>query len=75
MSMLETIVPKSLAAQRTKAKTRAGREADDAPPAIENRFLGDAAEADPVLDSLLEPGQLDTRQMHLSCSSVAAVSR
>ena len=51
VSILETTVPKSLAAQRTKAKT-AGRKAHDAPPAVDNCFLGGAAKADPVSISL-----------------------
>ena len=41
----------------------AGREADDALPAVEDRLVSDAAETDPVLDSLLEPGQLDTSKI------------
>jgi transposase len=43
-------------------KRAAGSEADDAGTAIENPLPGDPAEENPVLDSLLEPGQLDTRQ-------------
>src|SRR5580700_5399051 len=39
----------------------AGREAHDSPPAVDNCFFGDAPEADPVLDALFEPGQLDAR--------------
>jgi hypothetical protein len=37
-------------------------EAPNADAAIEDRLLGDPAEADPVFDSLLEPGQLDICQ-------------
>jgi hypothetical protein len=58
MSMREMIVPKSLAAQRTKAKTLPGRRrrhggGGRAP------VRGFAAEPDPVLDPLFDPGQLD----------------
>ena len=38
------------------------READDPPPAIEDLLLGDSSEANPVLDALLEPRQLDMRE-------------
>jgi hypothetical protein len=58
MSMREMIVPKSLAAQRTKAKTLPGRK-EDAAAAVEHLFVRFAAEPDPVLDPLLDPGQLD----------------
>jgi hypothetical protein len=40
----------------------ARREADDPTPAIEDLLLGDLSEANPVLDALLEPSQLDMRE-------------
>ena len=59
MSMRETTVPKSLAAQRTKAKMLPGAKLT-----IRRRrsriFLGDIAEANPLLDFLLEPVQFDS---------------
>lgn len=56
-----------------EAEDGAGREADDAPPAVEDRLFGDAAETDPVLDALLEPGQLDTSQ--IVCSVLGSAVR
>jgi hypothetical protein len=38
-------------------------ERNDAPVAVENRFLSDPAEPDPVLNALLEPEQLDLRKI------------
>jgi hypothetical protein len=62
MSMREMIVPKSLAAQRTKAKTLPGGRRD-APAAVEDLLVRLAAEPDPVLDLLLDPGQFDMGEM------------
>ena len=59
MSMRETTVPKSFEAQRTKAKTLPGAKLSDAAAAIEDRLADVAAEPDPVLDALLDPGQFD----------------
>ncbi len=53
MSMRETIVPNSLAAQRTNAKM-APDAPDNPPPGVGDSLLGDAAEANPVLDALFE---------------------
>ena len=60
--MREMIVPEVVRCPSDECKHAAGSEADDAGTAIENPLLGDPAEENPVLDSLLEPGQLDTRQ-------------
>ena len=57
-SIRDTTVPKSFDAQRTKAKTLPGSEADDAPATIDDLFGGNSAEPDPVLDPLFEPGEL-----------------
>ena len=62
-------------AQRTNAKTVPGAKLTIAPPAVENRSLGDATEADPVLDALLEPGQLDVSEIVRADPSSSAVSR
>ena len=52
-------VPKSFDAQRTNAKMLPGVKLDDAAAAIEDLLLGTPAEAQPVLDLLLDPGQFD----------------
>ena len=40
-------------------KDAAWRKRQDPPPLIENLFLGGVTEADPVLDALLQPQELD----------------
>jgi hypothetical protein len=49
-------------------------ERNDAPVAVENRFLSDAAEPDPVLNALLEPEQLDLRKITHAGSPAAVPS-
>jgi hypothetical protein len=48
------------------------REAEDAPPAVEDLFGDIAAEADPMLDPLLQPDQLDVREA-VGCARSCAV--
>src|SRR5579883_2306045 len=45
-----------------ESEDRVRREAEDTAAAIDDRLAGIAAEPDPVLDALLEPGQLDGRE-------------
>ena len=52
-------MPNSLAAQRTNAKMLPGCKRDDAPAAVEDLLARCAAEADPVLDPLLDMRQFD----------------
>jgi len=42
-----------------EGENTAGKEADDAPAAVEDFFVDIFAEANPVLDLLLDPGQFD----------------
>ena len=59
ISMRETTVPKSLDGPAHEGEDAAGSEADDAPATVEDFLFDVVAEADPVLDPLLDPGQFD----------------
>ena len=59
MSMREMTVPKSFETQRTNAKMMTWRKRKNPPLPIEDLFLGVTAKANPVLDALLKPQQLD----------------
>ena len=48
-----------------EGEDRAGAKRQDTPTAIENLFVGVRAEADPVLDLLLNPGQFDMGEIVL----------
>ena len=72
MSSRERTLPKSFAAQRTKAK-RAGRETQDAAAAVENLLAAVVAEADPCRP-LLHPDQFDLREGVAAWGSLTAPS-
>src|ERR1700690_730667 len=55
--------PEAIGRPAPERENGAGREAGYPPAAVDDCFLGDVAEADPVLDALLEPGQLDAREI------------
>ena len=52
-----------------KGKDATGCKTQDAPTTIEDRVAGIAAEPDPALDAVLDPGQLNTGK---SCRTAAA---
>jgi hypothetical protein len=59
MSMREITVPKSFEVPAHKGEYAIRRKRLDAPAPIENLFLSMATEANPVLDALLQPQELD----------------
>ena len=63
MSMRETIVPKSFDIQRTNAKMLPGANDRTRLRRSRIRLLGNATEANSVLDALLKPEQLDFREI------------
>ena len=57
-----------------KREDAAGRERQDAPAAIENSLLGDATEANSVLNAFFKPEQLDLREITHDASPAAVAS-